>query len=393
MGIGTGTVEDMVMNHFGDIYRNKTVLVTGHTGFKGSWLALWLEMLGAKVIGYALKPPSSPNHYELLNQKIISEEGDITDKKRLDTFFEQHDPHIVFHLAAQPIVRCSYNNPSETYNTNVMGTLNVYEACRRTGSAKAIVCVTTDKVYENKERTWGYRENDELGGHDPYSSSKACVELLTTSYRNSFFPLKEFGGGHQTLLATARAGNVIGGGDWGKDRLIPDIMRATAKGESVVIRNPHAVRPWQHVLESLSGYLFLGQKLLEGKKEFACAWNFGPAMKDAVSVQRVVKDVQRNWNAMNYVIQAMTTGKMHEANTLMLDTTKANSLLRWQPVWNYDETIRRTVRWYRRYYEQAATDSTEDIQAYLTMAAGKALPWAGTHDEIYGNISERRVCY
>lgn len=391
MAVGARPVEDLVMDLFGGAYRNKTVLVTGHTGFKGSWLAHWLTMLDARVVGYALAPPTDLNHFELLSSDVDSIHGDIRDGEGLGKAVARHRPDIVFHLAAQPLVRHSYGDPLETYQTNVIGTLNVYEACRHTDSVRAIVSITTDKVYENREWTWSYRENDELGGYDPYSSSKACAEILTASYRNSFFPLKEFGNSHQTLVATARAGNVIGGGDWGKDRLIPDIMKAAAKGETVIIRNPHAVRPWQHVLESLSGYLSLGQKLLEGKTEFSGAWNFGPRSGDAVAVHRVVKDAQRAWNAIGYIVQATSPGKLHEANMLMLDTTKANTQLDWRPVWDYEETILNTVRWYRRYYEEGQVSSTEDIHSYMAQAAEKALPWAGSFDEIHGNIPERRV--
>lgn len=370
-------VEDLVMDLFGGAYRGKTVLVTGHTGFKGSWLSLWLTMMGARVIGYALAPPTVPNHFDLLDLDMLSIEGDIRDGQKLCDALSLHKPEIVFHLAAQPLVRHSYSNPVDTYQTNVIGTLNVYEACRHSDGVRAIVSITTDKVYENKEWQWGYRENDELGGYDPYSSSKACAEILTASYRNSFFPLTQYGTSHQTLLATARAGNVIGGGDWGKDRLIPDIMKATAKGEPVSIRNPQAVRPWQHVLESLSGYLLLGQKLLAGEQQVAGAWNFGPATIDSAAVHSVTKDIQKIWNAMNYVIETGPPAKLHEASALMLDTAKTNSRLQWQPVWDYDETIRRTVEWYRNYYEGGVAKTEGDIQAYLAMAAERALCWTG----------------
>lgn len=363
------------MELFGGVYRGKTVLVTGHTGFKGSWLSLWLTMMGARVVGYALAPPTVPNHYDLLNLDMISIEGDIRDGQKLCDVLALHKPEIVFHLAAQPLVRHSYNNPVETYQTNVIGTLNVYEACRRSDSVRAIVSVTTDKVYENKEWHWGYRENDELGGYDPYSSSKACAEILTASYRNSFFPLTEYGTSHQTLLATARAGNVIGGGDWGKDRLIPDIMKATAIGEPVVIRNPHSVRPWQHVLESLSGYLLLGQKLLNGDASFADSWNFGPMIQDSAAVHSVAKDIHNFWRATNFAVTAGATDNLHEARMLRLDTSKANSQLQWLPVWNYDKTISKTVEWYRDYYEFGIIKTEDDINAYLNSAAERELCW------------------
>ncbi len=359
----------MVMELFGGTYRNKTVLVTGHTGFKGSWLSLWLTMMGARVTGYALPPPTAPNHFDLLNLDMVSIEGDIRDGQMFSDVLSRHKPEIVFHLAAQPLVRHSYISPIETYNTNVIGTLNVYETCRKATSVRAIVTISTDKVYENKERPYGFQENDELGGSDPYSSSKACAEILTASYRTSFFPLTEYGISHQTLLATTRAGNVIGGGDWGKDRLIPDIMKATTARETVAIRNPCAVRPWQHVLESLSGYLLVGQKLLAGDQDTAGAWNFGPATNDAVAVHKVVELIQSHWTVMKYIVRADTSAKMHEAGTLILDSSKANKYLHWHPVWNLDETIKRTVKWYQNFYEDRTIQSDLDIQAYVKNAA------------------------
>ena len=278
---------------FRGVYKGKKVLVTGHTGFKGSWLSLWLIKLGAKVIGYALEPPTNSNHFELLNLDMVSIIGDIRDRDRLNAIFKKYKPEVVFHLAAQPLVRYSYINPVETFETNVMGTINVFEACRITESVKAIVNITSDKCYENKEWIWGYRESDPLGGYDPYSASKGCAELVTSSYRKSFFNPEDYSKKHNTLLASARSGNVIGGGDWGKDRLIPDIVRAISKNEKLYIRNPKATRPWQHVLEPLSGYLFLGQMLLEGKTEFADAWNFGPNEGCHTDVETVVKKIKR----------------------------------------------------------------------------------------------------
>jgi CDP-glucose 4,6-dehydratase len=278
---------------FNGIYNNKTVLVTGHTGFKGSWLCFWLIQMGAKVIGYSLEPPTSPNHFELLNLDMVSVIGDIRDSDKLNAVFAQYQPEIVFHLAAQPLVRLSYKEPVETFETNVIGTLKVFEACRNTKSVRAIVNITSDKCYENKEWVWGYRENDPMGGYDPYSASKGCAELVTSSYRNSFFNVNEYGKSHNVLLASCRAGNVIGGGDWAKDRLMTDIMVAVSEGKKVVIRNPRATMPWQHVLEPLSGYLMLGQKLFEGKKEFAQAWNFGPGEQGAITVKEVVENIKK----------------------------------------------------------------------------------------------------
>ena len=287
----TFNIQDSTL--FNGIYNNKTVLVTGHTGFKGSWLCFWLIQMGAKVIGYSLEPPTSPNHFELLNLDMVSVIGDIRDSDKLNAVFAQYQPEIVFHLAAQPLVRLSYKEPVETFETNVIGTLKVFEACRNTKSVRAIVNITSDKCYENKEWVWGYRENDPMGGYDPYSASKGCAELVTSSYRNSFFNVNEYGKSHNVLLASCRAGNVIGGGDWAKDRLMTDIMVAVSEGKKVVIRNPRATMPWQHVLEPLSGYLMLGQKLFEGKKEFAQAWNFGPGEQGAITVKEVVENIKK----------------------------------------------------------------------------------------------------
>ena len=287
----TFNIQDSTL--FNGIYNNKTVLVTGHTGFKGSWLCFWLIQMGAKVIGYSLEPPTSPNHFELLNLDMVSVIGDIRDSDKLNAVFAQYQPEIVFHLAAQPLVRLSYKEPVETFETNVIGTLKVFEACRSTKSVRAIVNITSDKCYQNKEWVWGYRENDPMGGYDPYSASKGCAELVTSSYRNSFFNVNEYGKSHNVLLASCRAGNVIGGGDWAKDRLMTDIMVAVSEGKKVVIRNPRATMPWQHVLEPLSGYLMLGQKLFEGKKEFAQAWNFGPGEQGAITVKEVVENIKK----------------------------------------------------------------------------------------------------
>lgn len=368
-------MENLVDNLFGGAYRDKIVLVTGHTGFKGSWLSLWLTMMGARVIGYALAPPTIPNHFDLLNLDMTSIEGDIRDEGKLCNVLISHKPEVVFHLAAQPLVRRSYGNPVDTYQTNVIGTLNVYEACRHSKSVKALVSVTTDKVYENKEWHRGYRENDELGGFDPYSSSKACAEILTSSYRNSFFPISKYGVNHWTLLATARAGNVIGGGDWGTDRLVPDIVKATAEGKPVVIRNPHAVRPWQHALESLSGYLLLGQKLLTGNVDTASAWNFGPATKEAATVNQLVTDMQKQWLAITFITGMEQALTLHETKLLILDSAKSINQLGWHPVWNFDETVERTTKWYRSYYENREVKSLEDILVYVKKAVEKGLCW------------------
>lgn len=362
-------------NLFGGIYHNRNVLITGHTGFKGSWLALWLKEMSANILGYALEPPTQPNHFELLNLNINSIIDEIRNKEKLENVFREFQPEIVFHLAAQPLVRESYIDPVGTYGTNVMGTVNVLEACRKTKTVKAIINVTSDKCYENKEWVWGYRENEPMGGYDPYSSSKGCSELITAAYRRSFFNLNEFGKSHNTLLASARAGNVIGGGDWAKDRLIPDIMKAAAINEEVTIRNPDSTRPWQHVLEPLSGYLLLGQRLLEKKKEFADAWNFGPNKEETITVREVVKNIKNIWSKINYEI-SQSGQDLHEANLLKLDYSKAFSKLKWEPIWSKDKSIESTIKWYRNFYENNNILSLEDIANYVHAANNKNIEWA-----------------
>jgi CDP-glucose 4,6-dehydratase len=359
---------------FSGIYKDRTVLVTGHTGFKGSWLVYWLKEMGANVIGYSLEAPTTPNHIGLLDLNITSIIGDIRDQKKLDETFNTYQPEIVFHLAAQPLVRLSYDEPVETYETNVMGTLKVLEACRKTESVKAIVNITSDKAYENKEWIWGYRENDPMGGYDPYSSSKGCAELLASSYRNSYYNLNDYGIKHNTLLASCRAGNVIGGGDWAQDRLITDIMVAVSKGEKVKIRNPYATRPWQHVLEPLSGYLHIGQKLLEGKKEFAEAWNFGPSDEGSISVEEVVKYIQKYWDKIDYVLN-MSEEQPHEANLLKLDCSKAHIQLKWKDVWDSQTTFEKTTSWYKAHYENKTLLTSLDLNTYVSDAKQLKLAW------------------
>ncbi|MGJ0300979.1 CDP-glucose 4,6-dehydratase [Aliarcobacter cryaerophilus] len=360
---------------FSGIYKNKTVLVTGHTGFKGSWLVYWLSQMGAKVIGYSLEAPTNPNHIELLDLDIISIIGDIRDLDKLNQVFSEYKPDIVFHLAAQPLVRLSYENPIETYETNVMGTLKVFEACKN-ANTKAIVNITSDKAYENREWIWGYRENDPMGGYDPYSSSKGCADILATSYRNSFFNIKDYKKTHNTLIATCRAGNVIGGGDWAKDRLITDIMISVSLGKKVSIRNPKATRPWQHVLEPLSGYLHIGQKLLEEKVEFAEAWNFGPSDEGSITVEEVVKNVKKHWDKIDYEINQVPN-QLHEANLLKLDCSKAHILLKWKDVWDSETTFEKTVKWYKAYYEEDKKVLTQiDLESYIADAKAKNIEWA-----------------
>ncbi|HIP13127.1 MAG TPA: CDP-glucose 4,6-dehydratase [Arcobacter sp.] len=361
-------------NLFCGIYKEKTVLVTGHTGFKGSWLCLWLTQMGAKVVGYSLEAPTSPNHLELLDLDMVSIIGDIRDLDKLNQTFEKYKPDIVFHLAAQPLVRLSYENPIETYETNVMGTLKVLEACRQ-NHIKAIVNITSDKAYENKEWIWGYRENDSLGGYDPYSSSKGCADILVNSYRNSYFNLNEYKKSHHTLIASCRAGNVIGGGDWAKDRLITDIMLSVSQNKKVSIRNPYATRPWQHVLEPLSGYLSVGQKLLEEKIEFSDAWNFGPSDEGSITVEEVVKNVKKHWNKIDYEINK-DPYTLHEANLLKLDCSKAHILLNWKDVWDSNKTFEMTVSWYKAFYEKSNQCLTiDDLNNYISIAKEKNLEW------------------
>lgn len=359
---------------FDRVYENKTVLVTGHTGFKGSWLSFWLNQIGANVVGYSLKAPTSPNHFELLNLEITSIIGDIRDEKKLEDAFTKYNPEIVFHLAAQPLVRLSYEDPIGTYETNVMGTLKVFEACRK-HKVKAIVNVTSDKCYENKEWIWGYRENDPIGGYDPYSSSKACAELLTSSYRNSYFNPQEHKKSQSTLLASCRAGNVIGGGDWAKDRLLTDIMLSASQGKKVSIRNPNSTRPWQHVLEPLSGYLHVGQKLLEENTEFAESWNFGPSDEGSITVKEVVENIKKYWDKIDYEIN-QDPNQLHEANLLKLDCSKARVKLKWNSVWDSTRTFEKTVNWYKKYYEEGKIETKENLESYIIDAKNKNIEWA-----------------
>ncbi len=361
-------------NLFGGIYKDKTVLVTGYNGFKGSWLCFWLNKMGANVIGYSLKSPTVPNHISLLEIEMISIIGDIRDLEKLNKVFQEYKPDIVFHLAAQALVLASYKEPIETYETNVMGTLKVFEACRR-ANVKAIVNITSDKAYENKEHLWGYRENDSLGGYDPYSSSKACADLLASSYRNSYFQLDKYKDTHNTLLATCRAGNVIGGGDWAEDRLMTDIMLSASQNKKVKIRNPQAIRPWQHVLEPLSGYLHVGQKLLEGNITFADAWNFGPSDEGNISVEEVILNAKKYWDKIDYEINKNIEA-LHEAHLLKLDCTKAYSILKWKNVWDSGKTFEKTVIWYKSYYEENKNILTnQDLEIYLEDAKIKGIEW------------------
>lgn len=355
------------MIQFADVYRNRKVLVTGDSGFKGSWLLRWLQLLGAKVDGLSLPPQTNPNHFDLLESTSRSFRGNICDSAWVEDSVKQSDPEIVFHLAAQPLVRYSYREPLETFATNVLGTANLLQACRSLQSIRAIVIITTDKVYQNNEWPWGYRENDPLGGHDPYSASKACTEIVVNSFRKSFFS-------QSTLLATVRAGNVIGGGDWSEDRLIPDIVRSATSGQVLEIRSPNATRPWQHVLECLSGYLMVGQKLLEGDSSCATQWNIGPESADNRRVIEILEKMSSQWSKLNWRIT--TTPQPHEANLLYLDNSKAkSSMLGWKPIWNLDIALRHTVHWYRAFYESGSVLTHQQIDQFVDDARKQEAKW------------------
>ena len=342
----------------------KQVFLTGHTGFKGSWLSLWLQSVGANVIGYALPPPTSPSLFVTANvaDEMTSVTGDVRDFSALLSTLKKYQPEIVIHMAAQALVRYSYANPIETYATNVMGTVHLLEAARQTGSVRAIVNVTSDKCYENREWVWGYRENEPMGGHDPYSSSKGCAEIVTSAYRRSFFEQSGIG------LASARAGNVIGGGDWADDRLIPDIVRAIVADKAVSIRNPNAIRPWQHVLEPLSGYLMLAQKLYEDGKTYSEGWNFGPNDEDAHSVEWIVEQITQMWGeGASWVLDE--GNHPHEAHYLRLDCSKAKARLNWHPRWRLTHALQQIVDWHQlcRDKKDMREITLRQIQSYMEM--------------------------
>ena len=363
---------------FGGAYNGVRVLITGHSGFKGSWLTYWLERMAAKVAGYGLEPPTDPNHASLLQLDVETVVGDIRDGTALQRLFTTFEPEIVFHLAAQATVRTAYEKPVETFEVNVLGTLNLFEACRATPSVRAVVNVTSDKCYENREWDWGYRESDAIGGHDPYSASKGCSELLTASYRASYFTPKVALGERSVLLASCRAGNVIGGGDWAPDRLLPDFVRAVVASASVEIRSPAATRPWQHVLEPLSGYLLVGERLLAGDGKAATAWNFGPDAGGTMTVADVASAVSRRWPGFSFTIKE-ENATVHEAGMLSLDCSKARRHLGWQSVWDSDETFNRTVNWYRQFYQRGELVTGADLEAFIT-AGRQSSAWWLCHD-------------
>lgn len=369
-------MENMVMKSlFGGVYFKKKVLITGHTGFKGSWLALWLIQMGAKVIGYSLQPPTKPNHFDLLDLKINSIIEDIRNFEKLRQVFKEQQPEIIFHLAAQPIVRRSYDDPIETFSSNVMGTINVFEASRSINTVKAIINITSDKCYENMGWPWGYREIDPVGGFDPYSASKGCAELITNCWRNSFFNLTDYPA-HHTLLASCRAGNVIGGGDWATDRFFPDLARALSNHTRLKVRNPQAIRPWQHVLDPLGGYLLLGQKLLEGHHKYSEAWNFGPSDGTNTTVREVGIMAKNFLPQLELDFETNHGSKQpHEAEILRLDCSKSYLKLKWLPVWDLKTAVRRTLEWYKTFYENDRVNSSEDILKYIEDAKNKNLQW------------------
>ncbi len=342
-------MEDLAMNR--TFWKDKKVLLTGHTGFKGSWLSLWLQSMGANVLGYALSPPTEPSLFELayVAEGMTSITEDVRNLEYLNEVVARHHPEIVIHMAAQPLVRYSYEHPVETYSTNIMGTVNVLEAVRQSESVRVVVCVTSDKCYENKEWLWGYRENEPMGGADPYSSSKGCAELVIAAYRQSYFPDKDYSR-HKTTIASVRGGNVIGGGDWAADRLVPDVMNAIMENRPVITRNPHAIRPWQHVLELLSGYLELAEQLWEYGPKFSGGWNFGPNDDDAKPVSWIIESLTDFWGeGAGWKLDSNYNPP--EAHYLKLDCSKAKSRLGWSPKLRISTTLEWIIEWYKGYQQ------------------------------------------
>lgn len=349
-----------------NFWANKSVFLTGHTGFKGGWLSLWLSSMGANVTGFALAPNTSPNLFEALSLNSVlknSHIANICDLDNLKNMLSISKPEIVIHMAAQPLVRYSYTNPVETYMTNVIGTVNILESIRKTDSVKATVVVTSDKCYENKEWVWGYRENEPMGGFDPYSNSKGCAELVTSAYRQSYFSGLD---GNANRVASARAGNVIGGGDWSADRLIPDAIKSFEVSQTLMLRNPLATRPWQHVLEPLSGYLILAQSLYQDGEKFSSAWNFGPKDRDNRSVQEVITYLCKQWGPSAKWHQD-TSLQPHEAGLLKLDCSKTNQQLRWEPKWNLETAIEKIIQWHKAYLgkENMQALTLKQIEQYI----------------------------
>ena len=369
-----------LFNMFNGIFKNKTILVTGHTGFIGSWLTEWLCELDANVIGYSLEPSTSPSLFSTLNleKKISHNIGDINDSDKFHNIIEKHSPEIIFHLAAQPLVKTSYDAPKKTIQTNVMGTVNLLESIRHVSSVKICTVITSDKCYENRELSYAYKETDPMGGYDPYSASKGATELIISSYRNSFFNPQNFGV-HGVSLSSSRTGNVIGGGDWAENRLIPDCVKALSNNEKISIRNPDAVRPWQYVLEPISGLLCLTQKMHSDPIKYAQPWNFGPLITNPhVKVNELTSEIITNWGSGDW-IDSSDKNEPHEANLLMLDSSKAINNLDWHPVYSIKESIGETACWYKEFYENhenMETFTKNQILNYVNKAKQMNIAWA-----------------
>ena len=369
------------MRTLSEFYRDRRVLVTGHTGFKGTWLAAWLNHLGADVVGYSLAPPSQPCAFDALHlgDRLHDVRGDVRDRPSLYRAMKEFSPEVVFHLAAQSLVRPSLENPSETFETNVMGTVNVLEAARRSDSVLAIVCVTSDKSYLNKGWPWAYRETDELGGYDPYSASKACAELVVSCFVDARFQ-QAAPPGRRLAVASARAGNVIGGGDWARDRIVPDLVRSICADGKLVVRNPDATRPWQHVLESAGAYLWLGCQLSRHGDRYSGAWNFGPAEEQSCTVAQLVAGLLARWseNPDRMVVERDTVSA--ESQRLRLDCGKARQFLHWRATWGFDETLDAVAEWYRAFLADPQGDhyalTLQQIERYAVLARERGLEWA-----------------
>jgi len=362
-GVGLMTVHKQLI----DTYHGKTVLITGHTGFKGSWLSLWLESLGAKVIGYSVVPPTYPSVFTAigLSNHIIDIRGDIRDFNKVFETIKKYQPEFIFHLAAQPLVRYSYKHPLETFDVNIIGTANILEATRILQLPTTCVCITSDKCYENQECDYAYRETDPLGGHDPYSASKGAAEIVIAAYRKSFFNTNNKNG---VSLSSARAGNIIGGGDWAEDRIVPDCIRSLVEEKPVELRNPYAIRPWQFILDPLFGYLLLAIKMKEKPETYAGAWNFGSYQPNAVTVQTITEKVLKEWGSGTWQGASQNEINPHESNHLKLDISKSTTKLGWKPVYDINETIQKTVEWYKEYYTgkiDMYEFSLEQVKSYM----------------------------